>query len=219
MSYKATNNQLLKYRYNYFVYLFTNDNRYAKQSIDALMEVVGTLLPEDNEDYPHQAEDAIEVLMSLSKRVKYRTKEVTELIWSILESDYGYRTKLVCIGVAKNQAFFSSRDVEKIVCLCRDLLSIAKDCWRENCCELGLFYSSKLQGRQATPYLNFFYEALGEIQMEQLIDPTTAPNNIAIPLMNEVHLKKAIAFYQKASLTAKRNNVERAFVTTQVPLS
>ena len=43
---KITNNQLLKYRYNYFAYLlYPNDNRYAKQSIDALVEVVGTLLP------------------------------------------------------------------------------------------------------------------------------------------------------------------------------
>ena len=28
---KATNNQLLKYRYNYFISLLTNDNRYAKR--------------------------------------------------------------------------------------------------------------------------------------------------------------------------------------------
>ena len=120
---KITNNQLLKYRYNYFAYLlYPNDNRYAKQSIDALVEVVGTLLPEDKDDYPHQAEDAIEVLMSLSKRVKYRTKEVTGLIWSVLDSDYGYRTKIVCIRVAREQAFFSSYDAEKIVCLCQDLL-------------------------------------------------------------------------------------------------
>ena len=118
---KITNNQLLKYRYNYFAYLlYPNDNRYAKQSIDALVEVVGTLLPEDKDDYPHQAEDAIEVLMSLSKRVKYRTKEVTGLIWSVLDSDYGYRTKIVCIRVAREQAFFSSYDAEKIVCLCQD---------------------------------------------------------------------------------------------------
>ncbi len=207
---KATNNQLLKYRYNYFIYLFTNDNRYAKQSIDALIAVIGTLLPEDKEDYPHHAKDAIEVLMSLSKRVKYRTKEVTELIWSVLESDYGYRTKMVCIGVARDLAFFPSRDAEKIVCLCKELLSLAKDRWRENCCELGLFYSSKLQ-RHAKPYMNFFYEVLGDMEMGQLVDSTTAPNNIAIPLMNEVHLEKAIAFYQKAGLTDKRNKAEKAF--------
>lgn len=42
---KATNNQLLKYRYNYFISLLTNDNRYAKQSIDALIAVINTLLP------------------------------------------------------------------------------------------------------------------------------------------------------------------------------
>lgn len=64
---KATNNQLLKYRYNYFISLLTNDNRYAKQSIDALIAVINTLLPKDKEDYPHVAEKAIEVLMSLIK--------------------------------------------------------------------------------------------------------------------------------------------------------
>ena len=208
---KITNNQLLKYRYNYFAYLlYPNDNRYAKQSIDALVEVVGTLLPEDKDDYPHQAEDAIEVLMSLSKRVKYRTKEVTGLIWSVLDSDYGYRTKIVCIRVAREQAFFLSYDAEKIVCLCQDLLSLAKDGWRENCCKLGLFYSSKLQGK-AKPYKSFFYEALGDLEMMQLVDPATAPNNIAIPLMNEVHLEKAILFYQEASLTEKRNKAEQTF--------
>ena len=208
---KATNNQLLKYRYNYFAYsLFKNDNRYAEQAIDALIEVLYTLLPKDKEDYPHRAEDAIEILMSLTKRVKYRTKEITELIWNVLESDFGYRTKMVCIRVAKEQEFFSSRVAEKIVCLCKDLLPLSKDRWRENCCKLGLFYSSKLQ-RKAKPYMSFFYESLGDLEMEQLVDPTTEPNNIAIPLMNEVHLEKAIVFYQKASLTEKRNMAERAF--------
>ena len=56
---KATSNQLLKYRYQYFIYLLTNDNRYAKQSIDALMAVIGTLLPKNKEEYPHQAENSI----------------------------------------------------------------------------------------------------------------------------------------------------------------
>ena len=207
---KATNNQLLKYRYNYFISLLTNDNRYAKQSIDALIAVINTLLPKDKEDYPHVAEKAIEVLMSLIKRVKYKIPEATDLIWGVLESDYGYRTKMVCIRLAKEKGFFPSRDAKKIVCLCKDLLSLVKDSWRENCCELGLFYSSKIQG-EAKPYMNFFYEALGDMEMGQLVDPATAPNNIAIPWMNEDHSQKAMAFYQKAGLTQKRNRAELAF--------
>ena len=207
---KVTNNQLLKYRYNYFISLLTNDNRYAKQSIDALIAVINTLLPKDKEDYPHVAEKAIEVLMSLIKRVKYKIPEATDLIWGVLESDYGYRTKMVCIRLAKEKGFFPSRDAKKIVCLCKDLLSLVKDSWRENCCELGLFYSSKIQG-EAKPYMNFFYEALGDMEMGQLVDPATAPNNIAIPWMNEDHSQKAMAFYQKAGLTQKRNRAELAF--------
>ena len=207
---KVTNNQLLKYRYNYFAYLLTNDNRYAKQSIDALMKVLDTLLPKDKEDYPHRAEDAIEILMLLTKRVKYKLPEATGFIWNVLKSDYGYRTKLVCIRLAKDKVFFLSSDVEKIVSLCKDLLPLAKNGWRENCCELGLFYSSKFQGKSKS-YMNFFYEALGDMEMEQLIDPATAPDNIAIPWMNESHLEKAIAFYNKANLTEKRNKAEQNF--------
>lgn len=61
---KATNNLLLKYRYNYFAHvLTTNDNRFAQRAIDALMGVIETLLPDDKEDYPHHADDAIEVLI------------------------------------------------------------------------------------------------------------------------------------------------------------
>lgn len=51
--------------------------------------------------------------------------------------------------------------------------------------------------------MNFFYEALGDMEMGQLVDPATAPNNIAIPWMNEDHSQKAMAFYQKAGLTKK----------------
>ena len=207
----TTNNLLLKYRYNYFAHvLTTNDNRFAQRAIDALMGVIETLLPNDKEDYPHHAEDAIEVLMSLVKSVKYKKKEATGLIWKILESDYGYRTKMVCIRVAKEQAFFPASDAERIVCLCRDFLPLTKDGWRENCCQLGLFYACKFQG-QAKPYITFFYESLGDMEMEQLKDPTTEPNNIAIPLMNEGHLEKAMAFYQEGGLIEKRNKAEQVF--------
>lgn len=207
----TTNNLLLKYRYNYFAHLLTtNDNRFAQRAIDALIGVIETLLPDDKEDYPHHAEEAIEVLMSLVKSVKYKKKDATELIWKILESDYGCRTKLVCIRAAKEQAFFPASDAEKIVCLSRDLLPLTKDGWRENCCKLGLFYASKFQ-EHAKPYITFFYETLGDMEMEQLKDPATDPNNIAIPLMNEGHLEKAMAFYQEGGLIKKRNKAEQVF--------
>ena len=207
----ATDNLLLKYRYNYFAHLLTtNNNRYAQRAIDALMCVIETLLPSDKEDYPHHADEAIEVLMSLVRRVKYKKKEATELIWNILTSEYGYRTKLVCISAAKEQEFFPASDAEKIACLCKDLLPLTKDGWRENCCKLGLFFASKLQG-QAKPYVIFFYDALGEMEMEYLKDPATEPNNIAIPLMNEYHLEKAMAFYQEGGLIEKRNKAELVF--------
>ena len=207
----VTNNKLLKYRYNYFAYLLSiNDNRFAQHSIDALIEEIESLLPKDKDDYPQYAKDAIEILMSLSKRIKYRINDVTRLIWNTLLSDYGYRTKLVCVRAAKERAFFPTTDAEKIVCLCKELFPITKDGWRENCCMLGLYYASKLQDK-AKPYLSFFYESLGDLEMVQLVDPATEPKNIAIPIMNENHLEKAMEFYQKAGLSEKRNKAEQKF--------
>ena len=103
---------------------------------------------------------------------------------------------MVCIRLAKERVS-SSRDAKKIVCLCKDLLSLVKDSWRENCCELGLFYSSKIQERQSRA-TNFFMKRWGDMEWGKLVDPATAPNNIAIPWMNEDHSQKAMAFYQKA---------------------
>ena len=206
----STNNNLLKYRYNHFIFLLTNDNRYGQQAIDALIYCFQGLLPEDKNDYPHQTDDAIVVLMGLSKKIKYRIDDVAELLWKILDSDYGYRTKMVIVRDAKDIGFFPVSDAERLVVLCKELLSQTKDGWRENCCQLGLFYASKFQG-QAKPYITFFYESLGDMEMEQLKDPTTEPNNIAIPLMNESHLEKAVTFYQEGGLIEKRNKAEQVF--------
>lgn len=207
---KATDNLLLKYRYGYFAYLLSNNNQYAQRALDALIDVIDGLLPEDKEDYPHNADDAIEVLLALSQRIKYRKDDVKLLLWRILESDLGYRTKLVCIRKAKNADSFDASEAEKVSIICKELLPLTKDGWREGCCEVGLFYASKLQS-EGKPYKIFFYEYLGDMEMEQLKDPSTDPKNIAIPHMNEVHLEKAMAFYQEAGLTKKRNAAEMSY--------
>ena len=207
---KATDNLLLKYRYGYFAFLLSNNNQYAQRALDALLCVIEELLPEDKDNYPHNADDALEVLLALSQRIKYRTNDAKLLLWRILESDFGYRTKLVCIRKAKNADFFDVSEAEKIAIICKELLPLTKDGWREGCCEVGLLYASKLQSA-GKPYKIFFYESLGDMEMERLKDPSTEPNNIAIPHMNEVHLEKAMTFYQKAGLTKKRNAAEKAY--------
>jgi hypothetical protein len=207
---KKTDNLWLKYRYGYFAYLLSNNNQYARRALDALIDVIEELMPEDKDDYPHNADDAIEVLMALSQRIKYRKDDVKLLLWRILESDFGYRTKLVCIRKATNADFFDASEAEKVAIICKELLPLTKDGWCEGCCEVGLFYASKLQSA-GKPYKIFFYEFLGDMEMERLKDPSTEPNNIAIPHMNEVHLEKAMAFYQEAGLNKKRNAAEKAF--------
>ena len=206
----TTNNKLLKYRYGYFVFLLTNDNRYGQQTIDALIECIQDLLPEDRDDYPHQAEDAIEILMGLSKRIKYRTDDVADILWKILGSDYGYRTKMVIIRNAKDIGFFPINDAEKMVVLCKTLFPQTKNSWRESCCEAGIHYANKLQ-KQGISYHDFFYESLGDMEMEHVAVPETDPKNIAIPHMNDAHLEKAMLFYQEAGAKEKRKGAEKAY--------
>lgn len=207
---KSTGNTLLKYRYCYFAYLLSNNNQYAKVAVDALIDGLMGLLPEDKEDYPHRADDAVEVMMSLSKKIKYRTQDVANSIWQVLNSDYGYRTKMVYIQRAKAVEFFMAKDAERLAGYCKNLFPETKDEWREGCCDAGLYYASKLQNG-GKEYKAFFYEALGDMEMERLEAPESNPKNIAIPHMNDGHLEKAMAYYQEAGLTEKRNVAEKAY--------
>ena len=207
---EATGKLLLKYRYSYFAYLLSKNNRFAQQAVYALIEGFATLLPEDKDDYPHGAEDAAEVMMSLSKKIKYRKEDVESCLWRVLESDYGYRTKMVCLRKAKEVDFFTAGDAEKLATLCKDLFPQTKDGWREGCCEAGLYFASKLQNG-GKEFKTSFYESLGDMEMEQLTDPATNPRNIAIPHMNDSHLEKAMAFYHKAGALEKRNDSEKMY--------
>lgn len=208
--YIATNNLLLKYRYSYFAYLLSNNNLYAHRAVDALLDGLKEMLPDNKEEYPHRANYPLEVLMTLSKRVKYRKPDVRSFLWQIFESEYGYRTKLLCLRKAKHIEFFDTNDAERLALLCKDLFPLTKDGWRKDCCSIGLYYTSKLQNGKKQ-YIKFFYELLGDIEMEQLKDPISDKNNIAIPHMNDSHLEKAMAFYQKAGTTKKRNEAEKTY--------
>lgn len=206
----ATHNPLLKYRYSYFAYLLSKNNQFAKQAVDALIDGLSGMLPAEKNDYPRKADDAIEVMMALSERIKYRKKDVEDCVWKVLDSDYGFRVKMVCLQRAKAVAFFAGSSAEKLAAYCKVLFPQTKDGWREGCCEAGLYFASKMKnGGKA--YRAYFYEAFGDMEMERLIDPDTEPKNIAIPHTNDSHLEKAMAYYQEAGATDKRNEAERAY--------
>ena len=209
-----TNNPFLQYRYSYFSYLLSNNRQYAEKAIDALIACLVNLLPGENEDYPSRAKDAIEVLLSLSKRIKYRYKDVDNLIWTILDGNYGSRTKLVILEDAQQNMFFPSAEAERVAEKCKRILSFAPEHWDEKCCEIGLHYAAKLQAK-GKPYTVYFNEALGDIQMEQLVDTITEPNNIALPHLNDHHLEKAMQYYKDAGATAKYLDAEQKYTANK----
>ena len=208
---KCTANNILKYRYCYFLYLLSSNKTYAEEVINTLIKCLEDLLPKENDGYPHNAEDAIEILMNLSKRVKYNQNEVKELIWSILNSNYGHFTKLVILNNAQKYDFVKIGDAEKVVNICKQLLPLTSKYWKERCCKIGLHYAAKLQVN-GKYYVAFFKETLGDIEMSNLFDITSAPNNIALPHINDGFLEKAMQYYKEAGTKEKFLDAQKKYV-------
>ena len=210
-----TNNRFLVYRYSYFAYLLSSNRQYAERAVNALLECLVTLMPEEKEYYPSRAKDAIEVLLTLSERIKYRQKDAEDLIWSLLDGDYGCQTKMVILEDAKDCGFFSAHDAARLAEKCKQLLPFAPEHWNEKCCLLGLHYAAKLQSKGKMTYLSLFNEAMGDIQMAQLVDISSEPNNIALPHLNDVRLEKAMRHYKEAGASSKLKDAERQYTANK----
>lgn len=213
----VTRNLFLVYRYCYFAYLLSNNRQYAERSVDALIESIIGLLPENTDDYPSRAKDAIEILIALARRIKYRQNEVDSLVWRILDGDYGYRTKLVIMEDAQQNAFFAVSEAERVAEKCRQILPLSAESWYEKCCTIGLHYAAKLQAK-GKQLANFFNEALGDMQMSQLVDITSEPNNIALPHLNDNRLEKAMLYYKAAGATSKLLDAQRQYTANKKQL-
>ena len=206
----ATNNQFLVYRYSYFAYLLSNNRTYAEKAVDALIGTIGGLFPQDLDDYPSGAKDAIETLLTLSKRIKYRQADSKTLIWSILDGNYGCLTKLVILEEALQVAFFDSSDAKRIADKCKQLHPQTYEYWTEKCCLIGLHYAATLQTKGKS-YVYYFNEALGDLEMAQLEDITSEPNNIVLPHLNDRHLERAMQYYKEAGATLKMLGAQRKY--------
>ena len=209
-----TGNSFLVYRYSYFEYLLSSNTQYAEKAVDALFESLMGLLPDKKDDYPLCAKDAIEILLFLSKKIKYRQNDVESLMWEILDGDYGCRTKLVIIEDAQHNSSFPAKDAEHVAEKCKQLLPLAPEHWNEKCCEIGLHYAAKLQAKGKS-YVTYFNEALGDMQMEQLVDITSEPNNIALPHLNDNRLEKAMQYYKEAGATSKMLDAQRQYTANK----
>ena len=206
----TTNNQFLVYRYSYFAYLLSNNRTYAEKAVDALIGSIDSLLPRDTDDYPSRAIDAIEALLTLSKRIKYRQADSKTLIWNILDGNYGCRTKIVILEDAQLVAFFHSSDAERIAEKCRQLIPDTTEHWTEICCSIGLHYAAKIQAKRKS-YADYFNEAMGDMEMAQLVDIASEPNNIALPHMNDSHLERAMLYYKDAGATEKMLDAQKKY--------
>lgn len=210
----STANQYLIHRYCYFSFLLSKNRKYAEKAIDSLISCLEDLILEEKDKYPSHTEDAIATLLTLSHKIKYNQKNSETLIWRILDSDCGSITKLVILEEGKQCSFFPVSDAFRIVEKCKQILPTAPELWKDRCCEIGLFFSAKLQDRKKE-HVSYFYEALGDIQITQLVDITSDANNIALPHINDSHLEKAMFYYKEAGVTAKMLETQKLYASNK----
>lgn len=210
----STCNQYLLHRYCYFSYLLSNNRKYAEKAIDSLISCLEDLILEEKDKYPSHTKDAIATLLTLSRKIKYNQKKSGALIWRILDSDCGSITKLVILEEGKQCSFFSASDAFRIVEKCKQILPTAPELWKDRCCDLGLFFSAKLQDRGGA-HVSYFYEALGDFHVAQLVDITSDTNNIALPHINDGHLEKAMFYYKEAGVTSKMLEAQKLYASNK----
>ncbi len=210
----STSNQYLRHRYCYFSYLLSKNRKYAEKAIDSLISCLEDLILEEKDKYPSHTEDAIATLLTLSHKIKYNQKNSETLIWRILDSDCGSITKLVILEEGKQCSFFPVSDALRIVEKCKQILQTAPELWKDRCCEIGLFFSAKLQDK-GRANVSYFYEALGDIQMTQLVDIASDTNNIALPHINDSHLEKAMLYYKEACVTSKMLEAQKLYASNK----
>ena len=207
-----TSNPILRYRYNLFLFALAKDNRYANQCIDAILEIMPSILVDDDEDnlFSANADRAIADLIKLAGKIKDKQDEAKVALWKIVDSSSGYKMKLEILGQAMDASFFGASDATKIVSVCKSLFPMTTDGWRERCCEIGLHYAAKM-GKEGHLFTAFFSESLGDLEMAELVDIDNDQNNILLPHYNHLHLAIAIRFYKLAHADAKLLDAQKQY--------
>ncbi len=208
---KETSNPILQYRYNLFLYALTKDNRFARKSIDAIIASLPSLMSDDEKLFSAHSDWATRDLMKMSKQIKDKRQLASTALWAILgSSQYGYKTKLEILDQAVEAEFFGSADAPGIVEICQCLFPNTTDGWRERCCSIGLHYAAKMQ-KAGTRYSTIFNEWLGDLEISQLVDIDSDPNNILLPHLNHYHLGQALVYYKLAGNSEKQLEAQRQY--------
>lgn len=208
---EQTANPILRYRYYLFLYALTKDNRFAQKSIGAIISSLPALMSDDDKLFSAHSDWATRDLMKISKQIKDKRQDASSALWSILGSTrHGYKTKLDILGQAVEADFFGAVDAPRIVEICQGLFPLTADGWRERCCSIGLHYAAKMQ-KAGARYSAIFNKWLGDLEMSQLVDIDSNPNNILLPHLNHHHLGQAIVYYKLAGNNEKQHEAQRQY--------
>lgn len=110
MRLQKTQNNLLKGKYNHFLYLITRNNQYGNQSIDEYQQTLASFMDIDPNGYVNlNFQIILDNILLLTKSTQYKAEELKEQIHSYLkDSVVHYRIKTKIIESISNTNIFKN---------------------------------------------------------------------------------------------------------------
>ena len=206
-----TNNNRLKAKYNFALYLLRKDNKYC---IESIMQYKTVVSQKSLGKYDPVAIEAVELIIKLSTKIKHKLDELREYICALArETDTCDKVKYIILSICEEVKLYraSHKETPTLLKLLIDIAKRQDDCpYQERCLELALCYAKKFQNiPEYKSLIADIYEGLGDCCMKQIIPEDE--NNAMIPHLNETILKKCIVYYKGAGNSEKLKNATLSF--------
>jgi len=194
----TTNNNLLKGKYNHFLYCLTKNNQYGKQAIEEYQKTLLLYLASPNQEKIYlNFEDILSITINLTKSIKYKTEEVKNQVHGYLTDQNVYdRIKTSVIKLLSENTLFKVEEIGYIPELCCDLAKKeSKHRFIEINLQLGLKIARKLKN---TEIQRTIYKLLGDNEYKNIKYYDGKPESLLIPHQNRSTYIKIILYYKNA---------------------
>lgn len=210
---EKTSNDLLKSRYNHFLYVLTQNNKYCGEAIEYYKIILDQYLQNlEKIDNRISFQKIFDLILSLSKTSKYKINELKEQIHKYLKDEnIIFRIKTHIIQKIEESELFKISELSYIPELCIKISRSEIDPhWIKTILNVGLNYALKYpkDKKQLCFEIN---ELLGDNEYRNIKHYDGKPENMVIPHYNQDTYKKMINHYHKAKNKNKLDEAKRLY--------
>jgi hypothetical protein len=202
---KNTQNNLLKGKYNHFLYCLTKNNQYGNKAIDEFQKTLLFYLNSPKQENTYlKFKDIFEVIIKLTEATKYKIEELKEQAHNYLRNPkIQDRIKTSVIELICTTRLFKIKELDYVPEICCVLAEKeSKHRFIEINLELGHKIAIRLQDNVMQKIIN---ELLGDNEYKRIKPYNGKPESLIIPHQNRSIYKKIIQFYKNAQNEEKHD--------------